>query len=692
MLRFLLWLGLLGATTALATAAPVAPENLEQTLLSARGETRAEVYFSLVDYYRLREPKRALRLAQQALDELGSTPAFALPRARLLAELSFIQATLGDYPEALRAGNESLRLAKANDNPVDNGEQRRRITARALNNIGSVFFLTGMWENALRHYQQSMSLYAELGDRPNEHNELNNIGNVQKELGRYDDAIRSFLQAGAIIESEGLEDERGDNLLSIGLVFLAQKKYSEALDYLERARALIAKTDRYLTLLIAYQNLAMCKSALGDQAAARALLAEAQKLVDEKGFERETPTMALYRASVALASGELSRARQFAEEGVARADRFQAKQELRRLLNLLITVSEKQGLYQAAFGYATRLNALNEEMFSRNMGERVALLQVSYESERKQQAIALLERDNELKSLELAHQGSERRQYLLLMSGLFLVGALLLSRYFQRRELKRERAMNERLRELDALKDQLLTNTSHELRTPLNGIIGLSEQLLDDELSGLSDGARGHVRLIAHSGRRLSDMVGDILDVAMLKDGRLRLERQACELGCMVQQVLALHQPAADARGLRLVHAVPRELPPVSADPDRLQQVLHNLIGNALKFTSTGEIRVEAALRGGFVVIEVSDTGHGMPDELMGRVFGYFERGDASMTRVHPGAGLGLAICKQLVELHGGQIEVESRVGEGSRFRFTLPVAVRLEQAPVLVKTPVLPA
>jgi two-component system, sensor histidine kinase LadS len=228
----------------------------------------------------------------------------------------------------------------------------------------------------------------------------------------------------------------------------------------------------------------------------------------------------------------------------------------------------------------------------------------------------------------------------------------------------------ETLKKMDALKDEFLANTSHELRTPLAGIIGLSETLLEQS----EKGQQNHLKMIIESGKRLSRLVNDILDFSKLKHNDLGLQRKAVDLKKAVDLVFHLSQPLVKNKQLVLVNAIEDDLLPLSADEDRILQILFNLVGNAIKFTSFGEIRITAGLRDGMIDVCIADTGIGITEENLKSVFNTFEQGDASISRKYGGTGLGLPLSKLLVELHGGEMRVESTLGEGSVFSFFIPL------------------
>lgn len=243
------------------------------------------------------------------------------------------------------------------------------------------------------------------------------------------------------------------------------------------------------------------------------------------------------------------------------------------------------------------------------------------------------------------------------------------------KNLEAQQNLNQKLLQADQLKDQFLANTSHELRTPLHGIIGLSEAMLDR----VSDAeVEENLHMIVSSGKRLNSLVNDILDFSKLKNHDIQLMRKAVHLRVLSEIVLRSNEPLTRGKALILDNKIPEDLPPVHADENRLQQILYNLIGNAIKFTEQGQVSIDAKVIDGsasWIEISIQDTGIGIPASKQAQIFQAFEQGDGSSTRQYAGTGLGLSISKQLVELHGGKMWVKSTVGEGSTFYFTMPIA-----------------
>ncbi|MBD2181765.1 ATP-binding protein [Aerosakkonema funiforme] len=236
-------------------------------------------------------------------------------------------------------------------------------------------------------------------------------------------------------------------------------------------------------------------------------------------------------------------------------------------------------------------------------------------------------------------------------------------------------ALNEELKKLDKLKDDFLANTSHELRTPLNGIIGIAESLIDGAAGRLNDKQTANLSMVVASGRRLERLVNYVLDFSQINKGKMELQTKPVDFRQIAEIVITLSKPLLGEKFLQLKNEIPANLPPIEGDENRLQQIMHNLIGNAIKFTAAGSVTVSAIPKNGIVEVTVTDTGIGIPREKFTDIFKSFEQVDASISREYGGTGLGLSITKQLVELHGGTIWLESEIGKGSSFTFTLPTS-----------------
>jgi len=243
-------------------------------------------------------------------------------------------------------------------------------------------------------------------------------------------------------------------------------------------------------------------------------------------------------------------------------------------------------------------------------------------------------------------------------------------------EMARELEIEEgRRNELDRLKDEFVLTASHELRSPLTSVQGFAELLMLDKDS-LTPRQRETVEIILDNCRHLVRLLNDLLDLARSDAGRLSIRPQPTEVAPLVEDVVRTMRGQTEAASQRLTEQVEPGLPLINVEPDRIRQILVNLLTNAHEYTPEGaSIGVAARAVGAEVEISVSDNGPGIPPDQLERIFERFTRGDAGLTQRVGGTGLGLAISKSLVELHGGSISAESTVGEGSTFHVRLPIA-----------------
>ena len=240
------------------------------------------------------------------------------------------------------------------------------------------------------------------------------------------------------------------------------------------------------------------------------------------------------------------------------------------------------------------------------------------------------------------------------------------------------REIEDKGRQLEAAnrhKSEFLANVSHELRTPLNAIIGFSEVLLEKLFGELNEKQNEYVDDILSSGRHLLSLINDILDLSKIEAGRMELELTKFDLPAAVENALILVRERATRQGVKLERVVDERLGEFVGDERKIKQVLLNLLSNAVKFTpEEGQIRVEARLGTGSVIMSIADSGIGIAPQDQEAIFEEFRQVRTNFARKHEGTGLGLALTRKFVEMHGGKIWVESEVGKGSRFIFTLPI------------------
>ncbi|MDO6580330.1 response regulator [Photobacterium sp. 2_MG-2023] len=247
---------------------------------------------------------------------------------------------------------------------------------------------------------------------------------------------------------------------------------------------------------------------------------------------------------------------------------------------------------------------------------------------------------------------------------------------------------NEELQTADKLKDEFLATTSHELRTPLHGMVGIAEAMLAGANGPIQPDQQRQLDMIISSGQRLTKLVDDLLDYHKMRYGDLDIQPHAVDLAAANRLVLELSAHLLDGKPVRIINQIPADLPLVIADEQRLEQILYNLVGNAIKYTSEGKIILSATVLESQVRIQVVDTGQGIPAEQLEHIFEPLVQANTGSANYHQGAGLGLSISRQLIELMGGSLYVSSQPMIGTTFSFILPLATKEDIARSQLSTP----
>ncbi|QMV45199.1 response regulator [Cohnella cholangitidis] len=260
----------------------------------------------------------------------------------------------------------------------------------------------------------------------------------------------------------------------------------------------------------------------------------------------------------------------------------------------------------------------------------------------------------------------------------FIIAFLMLAAYWFKRFFRaslQTQQLADKLRKADKRKDDFLANTSHELRNPLHGMLNFAQSVLDTSADKLDADNTKKLETLITVGKRMTMLLNDLLELNRLKDSGIVLHAAPTRIQPLALGVMDMLRYMVESKPVHLSSAIPDDFPAVDADENRLIQILFNLVHNAVKFTNEGHVTIDSVIINGKAWISVLDSGIGMNEETLGRIFQPYEQADSGMTAVGGGLGLGLSISKQLVELHGGQLRVNSVLGKGTVFSFDLPVS-----------------
>ncbi|MBS1904128.1 MAG: response regulator [Bacteroidetes bacterium] len=370
------------------------------------------------------------------------------------------------------------------------------------------------------------------------------------------------------------------------------------------------------------------------------------------------------------ASYYLHRAVRVCREGGARRDLVQALRELAEYYHAI-------GNDEEGYRYLREWSSLRDSIFNSDRARMLTEMQARYRTAEKEKQIG--EQAKELRNRETILYSSLGGTIVLAAFGLVLM-----------RNNRRKKRLSDSLREAkeraersEQYEKQFLANMSHEIRTPMNAVMGLTSLLLDTEHSPKQN---EYLSAIKRSSEHLLVIINDILDLSKLKEGKMELERIPFRVRERITYVADIMRIKAEEKGLQLTSQIEADVPPVLVgDPGRLSQILLNLVGNAIKFTQKGSVTIGVSVLrstelGALLRFSVRDTGIGIAPDKLSTVFESFKQAESHTSRTYGGTGLGLSISKTLVELAGGDISVESTVGTGSKFSFTMPLAIGHEE------------
>lgn len=580
---------------------------------------------------RMNRPSEALPVAEAALETARTRKPGSKLHGDLLMTVSTLRGVQGHAQEAL-AG-----FHQAHDIFRKLGEARSQ--AKALQSIGSIYNDARDFQRTLKYYDEAAAVYA--GDPVMSLSAHNNRANALKEMGRYEEAEARYKLA--------LADAR--------------------------------KIDSPLLIVRILTNIASAQYLKGDLDLAERTARQALALAQGPAQEWR-PYIWGVLAQIALKRGDPGRAEQYLRRTFQGQDLNRTTLMFRDFHLVARDVYEALGEPAMALAHLKAFVRLDDEARDASASVNSALMAARFDYNNQRLQISELKAERLAKDVQLS---KTRQQFAVgAVAALALMLAIVLWAYFSvRRNRNAVRKVNAELTTTNvaleralAARSQLLATTSHEIRTPLNGILGMTEILLRDR--ALTDDVRNKLQVVKSSGVTLQALVDDILDVAKIETGEIKVWKAETDLRALLGEVGDLWSEVAREKGVAF-NVELAECPATAiTDARRLRQIVFNLVSNAVKFTDAGAIVVRAstavAADGPRLRIAVVDTGPGVPESEQERVFEAFHQVDGQTTRKHGGTGLGLAICRDLARALGGVVTLESRVGEGATFTVDVPL------------------
>ena len=522
-------------------------------------------------------------------------------------------------------------------------EQQKNLRGltQALSNVGNIHNLMDNKDKALTYALQSLETAKAANVKSSIAYSYRLLGRIYRKQGKPDESLTAYKNAQELYQSLLSKREVGETRVSVGNIYFDKAQYANALNEYRAANKILKTIPDTLNMTYGYMAVAETYVQLKQYQKAKGYLDTTIRLSSKKNI---TPL---------------------------RMDSY----------SVLSDIYEIEGNYKLSKEYYERYTALRDTVTALQNRKAAAEIEARYQSEKKDDAIRLLNAENELKETQIRSKNTERN-YLLLSLGLLVVlAAIIYNRY------KVKLKANEKLKELDQVKSRFFANVSHEFRTPLSLIIGPLEEKLNKPANGSETES---LRMMHRNAKRLQNLINQVLDLSRLEAGSMELHIIEGDLSSVIRLISSTFSSLAERKGLSYQQVIFEGPYDGCYDRDKLEKMLNNLLSNAFKFTPEGgNVNLKAFIDAGKLVVEVRDSGIGIAEENLELIFNRFYQIDDSITRSSEGSGIGLAHTKELAELHRGKLEVTSREGLGSKFILTLPVTREaFKDLPIIIDQP----
>jgi signal transduction histidine kinase len=543
----------------------------------------------------------------------------------------------------------------------------------------------GNYALALTNYRGAQELFAALKEDRSQALALQQVGSIYTDAHDYAKALDLYERAGATFAGDASVNLSRLNNIAHAQRMLGKLEASEAGFRQALAIAVEMKSPLLQSRILA--NLASVQLAAGrpdeaDGSAREGLALSANR--EPLGWEKFLWGM---RAQVAFARGETARAAEMIDRTFQGQDIAQTPMPFREFHDSAHAIYAALGQSGLALSHFKAFKRLDDDARDVSAAANTALMGAQFDFAGQELSIARLQ--TETLGKQIALEQAQARQTTTILSALLAFGVIMLVTGVvhyntMRRSRNAIQKANAELGETNAAlgkalraKSEFLATTSHEIRTPLNGILGMTQLLMHRK--DLDADVRERVELMHVSGEAMKAIVDDILDIAKLESGPVATEMAEFDLQRTLASISQVWRDSAEKKGLAIDCHIDPDLGSIAGDERRIRQIVSNLLSNAVKFTDAGEVRMKARIERGadkaMLVVEITDTGCGIPADQLEAVFEPFHQVDGGTTRRHGGTGLGLSICRQLARTLAGDVTVSSTPGTGSVFTLCLPVS-----------------
>ena len=579
--------------------------------------------------------------------------------------------------------NRALRIAQSNN--------LKRQEIQALNYMGISYRNLSVYSKAFEMYIEALRLSEDYKDQEQRGYTLINLGNLYLFQTNFQGAINYFIQA--LDQAQSLGDRRmqGYCFINLGRSYEGKQEYGQAELYYKQAIELRKNLGDDSGVTVTEIELAEVFRKQSKLTLAKDL---ANKIIEKASVDENPRVMIMaYNtlSRILVAEGQSEKAEQFAMKALNLAKEVSSRYDEKETLENLSEIYAYQGDFKIAYENHINYSELNQQLFSEESIRRIEQLKNKYEIEQQEAENEFLKQQAEL-NLQVINR--QRLVIILGVLGIILMIIIVILGYraylirqrllaeikTQRDEIQADKELIEKqsskLVELDKAKSRFFANVSHDLRSPLSLILGNLDMLKEDDGNILSPAGKKQLEVSIKNGKRLLYLTDEINDITRLEEGKIKLNKEVVSINSYLKMLLDMFKSTAEFKGVKMEYIT--NIPQSGAfriDTRQFEKIYYNLISNALRFTKKGDrITVEALQSGDDVIVKFIDTGEGISKESLPHIFDRFYQSSDQEYKAQEGMGIGLALVKDLVQLHNGHISVESELGNGTTFSVKLPL------------------
>jgi signal transduction histidine kinase len=647
-------------------AAAETMEELENQLKAASTPSeKLEYLIALVEIGMQAAPQKAREYGNRALQILEDFPDDNI-KARVLLGICGASCLLGEYREALDMGKRAEILAgKIGD---------KRVLAAALGYITNIYLYFSEYHKALDYALKSKKMSEELGYQSGIASALVSIARIHRNLKEYEKALSHYEQALEISEALGNNRYVARILSNIATVYWDTNQYRKALDFYSRGLEMLREMGSEMEIPQVMHNMACVYYDIGKYTQALQYDKESLTFSEKTGNKGQ---VAFALGSIGRDYAKLKRYKEalaYLGESLNLATQLERRDIIKALYEAYAQVYVDMGDYQNALHYHKKFKEISDEILDEDRNRRIAHLEVVYDVEKKEKENQLLKKNNHIQKLQLERQ-KLLRNFLALVSVLVvMIAVVTYNRYLIRKKAEQVlRVSEQKLKKMNDAKDRLFTIIAHDLGSPLNSLLLSAGHLKSHYRSLAEQDLQEFIHNIYKQTRDMSDLLENLLQWAMLQIGKIEQNSETVDIRLMTKETVEQIRYTAQKKKIHLISHI-AENTTAWVDKHMVKAVLRNLLSNAIKYSyAGGEVKISSKQSGDRIEITVSDDGVGMNPEKVEHLFTEEIHESTRGTSNEKGTGLGLVLCKEFVEKNGGEIWVESRPDQGSRFSFTIP-------------------